>query len=301
MRWLSALLVFALGVETAARAWPVHDSNYFNPGLRFFWPDGLARANSLGLTDREPGPKRGPRILLIGDSICEGAGVGWRRRFSALLNEALAERTVGADVCNAGICGLDTLEESHVLQRVGDAVQPDIVVVGYCLNDAEGPYAPWRRGPSAVERLLRGPLQSYALYRAWALAQKWRNSAVDYVETVGQQHGDETLGWCRVCQGLDGISAWCDRRRVRKLLVVFPLFAPEAGAARGTMDKVVGAARQRGFEARSLLDDFDGQWERYVLSAFDGHPNAAGHERLAMAVADMVGVPQLSYMRAVPR
>ena len=276
------LLLFAL--EAGARAFPIRDSLAINPGTHFFWPDYYDARNSLGFNDREPGPKKGPRILVIGDSYCEGAGVPKSERFSAQL-----ERLLGMEVFSAGMCGLDTFEEADVLDRVGAAVQPDIVIVGYVLNDAEGENPPSRRGPTFDERLFLHTLNSYAYYRA----MNWKSrlmpaGTTDFWGELRRQHGDDSPGWQRVETGMDRIAAWCDRRGVRKVLVVFPLFTPKANGARDVMDKVERAARQRGFEARSTLDDFGGAWAELAVSEYDAHPGAGAHAVIARVLAEMI-------------
>ncbi len=290
----SLLLLFA--VEAGARAFPVWDSLAVNPGTHWFWPDYFDAHNSLGFNDREPGPKRGPRVLVIGDSYAEGAGVPKRERFSAQLERLLAVSAPDAEVYSAGMCGLDTFEEADVLDRIGDAVRPDIVVVGYVLNDAEGENPPSRRPPTAGERLLLQTLGSYAGYRA--LVWKDRITAAGttaFWNELRRQHADDSPGWQRVLQGLDRIAAWCDRRAVRRLLVVFPLFAPQADGARDVMDKVERAAGQRGFEARNMLDDFGGAWAELAVSRYDAHPGIRAHAVIARVLAEMIGTPRWSY------
>jgi hypothetical protein len=281
------LLLFA--VEAIARAVPVVDSQANNPGIRHLWPAYFDDHNSLGFNDREPGRKRGPRILVLGGSCAEGAGVAKSERFSARLERLLD----GTEVYSAGVCGLGTFEAADVLDRIGDAVEPDVVVVGYVLNDAEGENPPSRRPATAVERFFLQRLGSYAFYRA--LVWSKRPDPTDYWDQVRRQHGDDSPGWRRAEKGLDRIAEWCDRRCVRKLLVVFPVFVADADAARDVMDKVESAARRRCFEARSTLDDFDGAWHRVAVSTHDEHPGTAAHAVIARGLAQMIGTPCWSY------
>jgi lysophospholipase L1-like esterase len=279
------LLLFAF--EAGARAFPIVDSLAVNPGTHYFWPDYFDAHNSVGMDDREPVPKRGLRILVIGDSYTEGAGVPKSERFSAKLERLLAASAPGVEVYNAGSCGLDTFEEADVLDRVGDAIQPDVVIVGYCLNDAEGENPPSRRPPTLAERVFLRTLGSYAYYRAHRT--HITSGSTDVWEKLRREHGDDSPGWRRVQTGLDRIAAWCDRRQVRKVVVVFPFFAPHADGARDIMDKVAAAARQRGFEARSTLDDFGGAWADLAVSAHDAHPGAGAHTVIARVLAEMLG------------
>jgi hypothetical protein len=92
-----------------------------------------------------------------------------------------------------------------------------------------------------------------------------------------------------VLNGLDRIGNWCDRRGVRKVLIVFPLFNRGADDCRGVMDQVVEAARARGFEAHSLLDLFAGRWHELALSPYDSHPGAEAHATTATRLAELIG------------
>jgi len=88
-----ATLCLIFSLEALARASPIYDSMGINPGMRFMWPEFFLPENSLGYKDREPGPKRGPRILVLGDSFTEGAGVRRPDRFSSVLERLYRETT----------------------------------------------------------------------------------------------------------------------------------------------------------------------------------------------------------------
>lgn len=298
-----ALLLFA--VEAAARSFPVIDSFGNNPGYRYLWPAWFGPRNSLGFLDKEPGQKKGPRVLLLGDSFTEGAGVAVHRRYSTPLEERLQAVDPSMDVVNAGICSLDTLREAEILEQVGDKVRPDVVVVGYVLNDAECDVpgaAPPSWGQQIVgkvfqhaDTLFLQTLHSYAYYRVKAFRERWLCHSEDYVELARRQHAPGSPGWQRVLNGLDRIAGWCDQRGVQRNLVVFPYFM--AGRDRGwdIAGQVVAAATARGFQARSTLDDYGDQLAPLGISAFDAHPNRFAHARMAERLFEFLGPLKLAY------
>ena len=122
------------------------------PGFagRFVRPafDVEVRANRLGLRDREPGPKTPGtfRILGLGDSFAFGWGVPAEACFLERL-EALLDASrpgVAHEVLNAGIPGYGTYEARQMLQSVGPAWEPDLVVLAFYegndyLNNGEAP------------------------------------------------------------------------------------------------------------------------------------------------------------------
>ncbi|MBU6283437.1 hypothetical protein KGQ64_14460 [bacterium] len=116
----------------------------FRPGAAGTWESDEFRErttiNSIGMRDREVGPKRPGefRILAIGDSFTYGHGVQLEESWPKVLEARLAEgardgRTVS--VLNAGQpgYGIDQVFESFRLRRLDLA--PDLVVVGLHSTD----------------------------------------------------------------------------------------------------------------------------------------------------------------------
>lgn len=82
------------------------------------------------------------RILDLGDSITMGHGVTRDETYSKYLEQILADFLKiykSIQVINAGVQGYSTFQELEVLKR--DLVfKPDIVTVGFCLNDITEPF-----------------------------------------------------------------------------------------------------------------------------------------------------------------
>lgn len=95
----------------------------------------LIETNSLGYRNREIGPKQGKRILFLGDSVT----------FQDYLNEAdtfvrqveQKARANGQDweTINAAVGAISLKTELAILEESGIALQPDVVVLGFYLND----------------------------------------------------------------------------------------------------------------------------------------------------------------------
>ncbi|MBK8096304.1 MAG: hypothetical protein IPK26_04310 [Planctomycetes bacterium] len=71
------------------------------------------------------------RVLLLGDSFTYGLGVDDDATFAARLQEALPT----VDVINAGCNGMGQREQLAVLDQLGAATRPDVVVVNFFWND----------------------------------------------------------------------------------------------------------------------------------------------------------------------
>ncbi len=291
---LMVALLFLL-FEAGARLVPVFDAYAVNPGSRYFWPEWYQPRNSLGYHDREPSAKRGPRVLLLGDSFTEGAGVRSHERFSARLEQIWREKQPGLEVFAGACCGFDTLDEAELLEKTGDRLGPDLVVVCYVLNDAERDSPQYTPSPAArwLNQALLQKFPSYLFYRMRAVRQTTNWAEIE--ANVRRQHQPESPGWKYVQDGLDRIARWCDERNVARAFVALPLFVTEAQNYRVQMEQAVIAARQRGFEAFSLLDAFDGRWGDFALSRYELHPSAEAHSRIARFIADRVRVPEMRF------
>lgn len=292
---LPSLGAILLALECGARAFPFVDSLDLNPGIDYFWRDHDSPRNSLGWKEREVEPKRGPRILVLGDSFVEGAGVSRAQRFTDQLAALYRSEATDVHVLNAGACGFDTLHEAERLEAQGDRVQPDLIVLGYCLNDAEGANPEHRQKASVWTRFFLRKARSYFYYRAWNTVRGLLRS---YAKTLQSEYGDESPGWSRVVDGFDRIRAWAKPRGVPVAVLVMPFFWAKAPAFEDEMERVVQLARSKGFRAWSALGDFDGRWADFAFSAVDAHPSAAAHAILAQKLKERLGPVRAAPPRA---
>ena len=74
------------------------------------------------------------RIVALGDSVVDGYGVEDDQTFSALLEKKLSGKRP-CEVANLGTPGFSTAEELIQLNNVGLVLQPDMVILGYFIND----------------------------------------------------------------------------------------------------------------------------------------------------------------------
>lgn len=122
----------AVTVRRAVEGWATYDSDI---GYRL--NPGFGDTNAHGLRDHEVRPKAGRfRLLMLGDSVgyygddVDDTYVGHLRR---LIQKAHPPGSV--DVLNAGIRGYTNYQELLFLKKYGLALEPDLVGVGFVLND----------------------------------------------------------------------------------------------------------------------------------------------------------------------
>jgi len=156
--------------------------------------------NSLGFRDVEPAPRQPGelRILALGDSITWGdylqADETWVERAERHLGKALPGRRVG--VINAGVGDIGLKEELDLLEETGLSLAPDLVVVGFYLNDSRPPWG----FPEEVGNpgwLRRHSLLADRIYRAAKLRRYLR------------RQGEQRFAWIRAFPRMD----WANDRR----------------------------------------------------------------------------------------
>jgi hypothetical protein len=250
--------------------------------------------NSRGYRDREralPKPPGVRRVVSLGDSFAWGASVEFEDAYPQRLERGLARRRRETwEVVNLALPGMNTVDQAAQLADEGLAYGPDVVLVGYVLNDSEDSQAAEARRAvewsqpkdrhglldrSALARLVRG--------RLWATAENRRR-----ISGYKSMYADGAPGWIASRKALKTMGALCRERGVPLVVAIFPLFGnpldggypfPEVHA------KVAEAASEAGAKVVDLLPAYRSvRWELLVVDGVDDeHPNEIAH-RIAAGV-----------------
>ena len=135
--------------DLLARFRPSEDPLLFyepRPGYRGFFrrepgsgPAAEIQINSQGFRDHEYPLDKDPetfRIVVLGDSIVWGHGLALEESFPKQLERLLVEREKRrVEVLNFGVSGYSTQQEVELYRVKSSRFHPDLVIVGYCLND----------------------------------------------------------------------------------------------------------------------------------------------------------------------
>jgi hypothetical protein len=105
-------------------------------------PKPIESRNSYGFRDHEfiiPKPVNVCRIMVLGDSFTWGKGVWERERYTSVLQNMLTQTYPGKNIelLNFGFPGGPTTKERDTLRDFKDRVQPDLIMVGFVLNDPQ--------------------------------------------------------------------------------------------------------------------------------------------------------------------
>ena len=99
-------------------------------------PESVQVTNSWGFRGPEPDTKAPLRGIVLGDSVIQGVLVGDDQTPPACLERELARKTgLRASVLNAGVLGYSTEQYYFTLERFGERMAPQFVIVGLCGND----------------------------------------------------------------------------------------------------------------------------------------------------------------------
>jgi lysophospholipase L1-like esterase len=239
------------------------------------------RTNSHGLRSPERPIERQPgvrRVLVLGDSLTFGWGVEEDATYPRVVERLLNESGRPAEVINAGVGNYNTSQQVTWFTERGLVYQPDEVVLGFYINDAEP--TPRRRGSWLANRSYL-----YVLLSSTADAsERIVGLKKGYAEYYGDLYGESNPGW-RDCQAaLEKLISVCRTRGIRLKVVLLPeLHDVEATYPfRFVHERVAAVAKRHGGDVLDLDGAFRGHDPKTLwVSPGDAHPNARAHQIIA--------------------
>jgi len=107
--------------------------------------------NSAGFRGREFSTNKPTgiyRVVMLGDSIIFGTGIGSNETIPYFLEKLLSdtEGTIAYEVYNLGISGYNSSQELATLRELGFSYQPDLVILNICQNDSDPIKEVWKAG-----------------------------------------------------------------------------------------------------------------------------------------------------------
>ena len=243
------------------------------------------------------------RIAVVGDSFSEGWGVKQEDTYPRILERLLEEAEPGSfEVLNYGRRGEDL---PSLYQHIEKALQgqPDLVIYGMVLNDAEKSAAfneahafvsDWilvesRRRRRRYREL--GPFGSRSLFLMRELlesARLHRETLSWYLEMYGEGNRE---GWKRTREQLARMSRDAESRGVRLLVIVWPLLVDLDGAYpfRPVHGAIRAALADAGIRHLDLLDVLEGRDpESLAVFPVDLHPNEVANRLVAESLVPVV-------------
>lgn len=286
------------------------------PGSSSFEDEVWYHISSQGLRDREftlDKPNGVFRIVALGDSFTFGMAVEleetWPKQLESRLN-----RDRRTEVINFGVMGYDTTQEAETLREKAMNFHPDLVVIGYCLNDI-GILSRERRVLSQYRGyehflttgivFLDNNLKLSRLYllvknRLFLLKTKAHTKAPHYskdgdrVLQLGYQgyiinayHEPENRK--RLKRALSGIKSITEGK-IPVILAVYPeLETFDPYPYHDAHKEIAMLADEEGFFFFDALPFFSGQDPRKIrISEANKHPNRLGNEIFSKALYEFI-------------
>jgi lysophospholipase L1-like esterase len=276
------------------------------------WP-GHPEVNSHGMRDVEHAVLKPPgtfRIVVLGDSFTFGDGVApgdaYPKQLERLLNGGAAGGAA-YEVLNAGVPGYSTAIEAIHLEELGLRFDPDLVLLGFMLNDAEagGQNLEDSGGAGALARVKDWVKANFGLYHFLRARLKRLEASVataangDGNGAPGRiggasveplrlaARGEPSPGWDACRGGLQRIARLAGERGIPVVVLIFPYLVnlDDGYPLKEEHAVVARAAGEAGMQALDLLEAFTGIDPPTIwVSETDSHPNARGHELIAAAV-----------------
>lgn len=232
------------------------------PGARGTGWNTAIEVNSAGFRDREFAREKPPgtlRIAAIGDSLTFGNGVVLEATYPKVLERRLAEqgaaRGLAIEVLNLGIAGYDAAEAAYFLEGIGLEHDPDLVVLGYCINDA-GAASVNRAYVEAVRRysrpIFRSRLAQWIALRRdlnalredfWTINED-ENFVIAFAGGLREIAGDEVLAG--LMSELRDLLPDEDRHTPRHAFLRWYGSAPHVGRVRYAFERLAALRRERG-------------------------------------------------------
>jgi lysophospholipase L1-like esterase len=211
------------------------------------------------------------RIVGLGDSVMFGWGVGEGEDYlSVLVSRLNASQGAGAwDAVNTAVPGYNTVMEVETLKKKGLAYAPDVVVVGYCVNDLELP--PFLKGAADPFSLRHSFLKDFVAGRLWPDTARQRAPG-RYADLVGLE------AFAAAARELQELG----REHHFRVVVLFFWSAPPE--IRRVVEPlgfslVYTRAAMKAYMQREGIGELRGS--KLSLTPEDSHPSAIGHGLMA--------------------
>lgn len=253
-----------------------------------------------------PKPAGGFRVIFLGDSFTFGEGVRNEDTFPEVTARLLRKDGRRAESCNLGVSGYNTTQEADVLKIFGFDLKPDVVVLGYTLNDAEPPLfqidpvsgEPVRRARETTIEVESQPLRppDSLLYRlrlaqlVWQTVER-RQAAGQTLDYYRSLNAPTNPGRIESDRALHEIISLCREHDVPCIVVMFPLLyrLSDDYPLKDVHERVGQVVRQAGGTFIDLLSALKGQDPgTLIVHPTDQHPNEKVHAIAARLIAQEI-------------
>ena len=267
-----------------------------------FRPENSARYRDVEHTKKKAKGVR--RAVFVGDSFTYGAGVLFDDTYGRRVARGLTEdRGEPWEAVVLSIPGIATGKEAAIVREEAFTYEPDLLFLGYVLNDAEATDAAERRRAEEWRAQMNQPDVRPAFWRRSALfsliADRVRATREnrERVRNHLALYRDDQPGFRAAVKGLTEIAALAHEHKVPLIVAVFPLFGNPLDRTypfESIHKKLDEVCRPLGVIFVDLLPYYRGlDWRLLVVEGeADEHPNEIAHRIAAEALLRVVDGPR---------
>jgi len=270
------------------------------------------KTNSLGFRGEEFTEEKNEtttRIAFLGDSFTFGEGV----KDSDIFSNRLIERLNGSDSnentyesYNFGVGGYNTEQSVFLLNNIVFKFNPDIVVLGYTLNDAEQKLFYFDKEIKTVKRHAREvsiheglpdskppDILTY-IFRTTKLLWKVTNNRKITEQTINYYNDlykGDNKNWVNTKNSLREFSTICDEKNIDCYFILFPLMfdLDETYPFYEAHEEIKSQIESKGIHIIDVLPAILGKEYKDLWVHFtDQHPNEIVHEIVSELLFDRV-------------
>lgn len=267
------------------------------------------RTNELGFRDhaaKVPAKRPGEfRIIVLGDSMTVSAGVDFERIYTSLVQAKLQRQFPQATVINLAVGGYNIVQYRMVLDEIGLALDPDLIVVSvFPENDFNNDtYETNYRvasglAPAAPPQAWHETLYVYRAYLGKLVGKvrsRWPG------QPRAPAAGPDTSGWDDNVAALQAIDDTARARNIPMAVALLPS-TWNFERQRELFARILGHCRTRSLACADLLAPFAASGvddAALRLNALDAHPNER-YNALAAEYLTPVLAPYLAQAFADP-
>ncbi len=283
-----------------------------NPNGSGFEKGAYVKINSQGLRDYEYPLQKAPntfRIIVLGDSVTFGTGVTmeetYAKRLEKILNAGSSRRRY--EVLNFGIPGAETHHELLYFEKKGLGYSPDLLILGYFLNDLSPPFEAIFTGgdttwtPQAigfVKNQLKRLFVVRLILEKFDLALNLHRLVLTRDERIATSYWEHIIGmysvgtyWMQNQVRLRQLVRMAREKNIRFLLVILPfenqLFTTSlVELIPQSLIKEFGQQEQ--FPVLDLIPSLKHASGRLYLDGDNIHLNTRGHQVIAEAIYEVL-------------
>jgi lysophospholipase L1-like esterase len=281
---------------------------------------GVYAVNAKGLRGPEVPYERtdasAKRILYLGDSVTAGFGLPFEQAYPYGVQRRLEQAGVRVETVDAGVDGYSPWQYDLYLRREGFRYQPDLVVIGFVLNDVTEKFGLVRFGGSGCGVQLE---MSYYTFDGWLKQYSASYRTLDALRLRLRRRGDaradaahqEKMGvqalvskpesqrvrhaWDVTFHEMESLTEFCRTNSLPVAIVVFPYaFQFEnPGASAGPQAAVARFAEARGIPCLDLFPLMEAYRElnklpTKALFLDNVHPSAYGSDLISGLISDFL-------------